>query len=128
MFESIITVSLYPYAWAMAKCQPQSIEKEVIPFSAVPRHLLRSHYPHPRPLKNSKMSSSILPSTSSPISSGSSTPVSLDTRVGRLENRMGAVEADLKEIHGMIRNLQLLSGVMAVTLGYVVYSLHSLRR
>jgi len=47
MFESIITVSLYPYAWVMGKHQPQSIEKEVIPFSAIPRHLLHSHYRHP---------------------------------------------------------------------------------
>jgi hypothetical protein len=51
--ESIITVSLNPYAWmTMAKCQPQpqSIKEEVIPLPALPSHL-RSHHRHHSPLK-----------------------------------------------------------------------------
>jgi len=70
MFKSIITVSLYPYAGAMAKCQPQSIEKEVIPFSTLPCHPPHSHYHHPQPLKNSFYISCCLPSmlTSTPSS------------------------------------------------------------
>lgn len=143
MFESTITVSL---CTTMAKRPPPSIEKEVVPFSALPRHLLPSHYHHPQSLSK-RMSSSPSRNLSPSEDDGSITPVptgtrvtrlessiqvvetrvgTLETRVGALEKSMEAVETELKLVRRTIQNVEFLAGIFTVT--YIINSLRLLRR